>query len=137
MTGVRITRQRNAIREVFLASNQPLAPGEILAAARRRVRGMGIATVYRTINALVDSGWLNAVELPGDAPRYERSGSGHHHHFQCRRCTKVYEIRGCPSDLGRLTPLGFVLEAHEVVLYGQCGHCVSLTAAPLAPSYQG
>lgn len=84
---------------------------------------MGIATVYRTINSLVETGWLNPVELPGDSPRYERSGSGHHHHFQCRGCTKVFEIRGCPGDLAKLTPAGFVLEGHEVVLYGRCQRC--------------
>jgi Fur family ferric uptake transcriptional regulator len=119
----RNTRQREAIREVFTSSNQPLAPLDVLAAAKKRVRGLGIATVYRTINSLVEDGWLNAVELPGDAPRYERSGSGHHHHFQCRGCTQVFEIRGCPGDLGRLAPPGFVLEGHEVVLYGQCQRC--------------
>ncbi len=124
----RNTRQRDAIREVFTAAKQPLNPLEVLVAGRQSLRGLGIATVYRTINALVQSGWLNAVELPGDAPRYERSGGGHHHHFQCRGCSGVFEIRGCPGDLKSLTPAGFLLEGHEVVLYGQCGQCVA--AAP-------
>lgn len=121
----RNTRQRHTIREVFAQSAQPLSPFEVLVAGRRTLRGLGIATVYRTINSLVESGWLNAVELPGDAPRYERSGSGHHHHFQCRQCTGVFEIRGCPGDLKALMPAGFELEAHEVVLYGRCEKCVS------------
>ena len=121
----RNTRQRDTIRDVFANSTQPLSPFEVLLAGRRTLRGLGIATVYRTINALVESGWLNAVELPGDSPRYERSGSGHHHHFQCRQCTGVYEIRGCPGDLKALTPAGFELEAHEVVLYGRCQKCLA------------
>ncbi len=121
----RNTRQRDAIRDVFQESSHPLNPFEVLAAARQTVGGLGIATVYRTINSLLDTGWLNTVELPGDSPRYERSGSGHHHHFQCRSCTSVFEIRGCPGDLAGLTPAGFVLEGHEVVLYGQCERCAS------------
>ncbi|MGV3711202.1 MAG: Fur family transcriptional regulator [Gemmatimonas sp.] len=121
----RNTRQRDTIREVFASSRQPLSPFEVLEAGRRSLRGLGIATVYRTINSLVESGWLNAVELPGDAPRYERSGSGHHHHFQCKGCTGVFKIRGCPGDLKALTPDGFVLEGHEVVLYGRCAQCVA------------
>lgn len=121
----RNTRQRDTIRDVFVNSPQPLSPFEVLVAGRRTLKGLGIATVYRTINSLVESGWLNAVELPGDAPRYERSGSGHHHHFQCRECTGVFEIRGCPGDLKALTPAGFELEAHEVVLYGRCQKCVA------------
>lgn len=119
----RNTRQRDAIREVFIAAKQPLNPFEVLVAGRGALRGLGIATVYRTINALVQSGWLNAVELPGDSPRYERSGSGHHHHFQCRGCSGVFEVRGCPGDLKSLIPAGFLLEGHEVVLYGRCGTC--------------
>lgn len=121
----RNTRQRDTIRDVFANSRQPLSPFEVLVAGRRSLRGLGIATVYRTINSLVENGWLNAVELPGDAPRYEKSGSGHHHHFQCRGCSGVFEIRGCPGDLPSLTPAGFILEGHEVVLYGQCTTCVS------------
>lgn len=124
----RNTRQRDAIREVFIAAKQPLSPFEVLLAGRRELKGLGIATVYRTINALVESGWLNAVELPGDSPRYERSGSGHHHHFQCRGCSGVFEIRGCPGDLKNLIPPGFLLEGHEVVLYGRCGSCASAQA---------
>ncbi|MEP6833334.1 MAG: transcriptional repressor [Gemmatimonas sp.] len=121
----RNTRQRDTIRDVFANSKQPLSPFEVLVAGRRALCGLGIATVYRTINSLIESGWLNAVELPGDAPRYEKAGSGHHHHFQCRLCTGVFEIRGCPGDLTSLTPAGFVLEGHEVVLYGQCTKCAT------------
>lgn len=119
----RNTRQRDTIREVFVASGKPLSPAEVLTAGRRTLSELGIATVYRAINALVESGWLNAVDLPGEAPRYELSGTGHHHHFQCRGCAGVFDVRGCPEDLKKLTPAGFVLESHEVVLYGRCRAC--------------
>jgi Fur family ferric uptake transcriptional regulator len=121
----RNTRQRDAIRQVFEETPRPLGPTEVLEAGRSHVSGLGIATVYRTINSLVDSGWLVAVELPGEAPRYERAGFGHHHHFRCRSCARVFEIEGCPGDLRELTPAGFVLESHEVVLYGVCSRCAS------------
>jgi Fur family ferric uptake transcriptional regulator len=119
----RNTKQRDAIRDVFERTARPLGPAEVLEAGRAHVAGLGIATVYRTINSLVESGWLVPVELPGEAPRYERSGAAHHHHFRCRACDRVFEIAGCPGDLEELTPRGFVLEAHEVVLYGLCASC--------------
>jgi Fur family ferric uptake transcriptional regulator len=119
----RNTKQRDAIREVFERTARPLGPTEVLEEGRAHVAGLGIATVYRTINSLVESGWLVPVELPGEAPRYERSGAAHHHHFRCRACDRVFEIQGCPGDLTELTPTGFVLEAHEVVLYGVCASC--------------
>jgi Fur family ferric uptake transcriptional regulator len=121
----RNTRQRNAIREAFMAANQPLTPADVLAVAKAAVTDMSLATVYRNINALVEANWLNSVELPGESPRYERAGGGHHHHFQCRGCGTVFAIRECPSNLARLTPPGFILESHEVILYGRCQRCAT------------
>ena len=121
----RKTRQRDAIRQAFEFTARPLGPFEVLAAARAQVTGLGIATVYRAINALVDEGWLVPVELPGEAPRYERAGAAHHHHFRCRQCTQVFEIEGCPGNFAALAPPGFQLEAHEIVLYGRCAACAA------------
>jgi Fur family ferric uptake transcriptional regulator len=121
----RNTKQRDAIRQVFEATPRPLGPTEVLEAGRTYMATLGIATVYRTINALVEAGWLVPVELPGEAPRYERAGIAHHHHFRCRSCARVFEIHGCPGDLRDLTPQGFQLESHDVTLYGQCALCAA------------
>jgi Fur family ferric uptake transcriptional regulator len=121
----RKTRQRDAIRQVFEHTARPLGPFEVLEAGRTQVSGLGMATVYRAINALVDDGWLVPVELPGEAPRYERAGAAHHHHFRCRQCTQVFEIEGCPGNFAALAPPGFQLEAHEIVLYGRCAACAA------------
>lgn len=120
----RSTRQRQAIRQVFEEANRPLGPQEVLKAGQAYAPALGIATVYRTLKGLVEEGWLAAVELPGEPPRYETAGKKHHHHFRCRACVRVYEIKGCPPDLKRLTPRGFRLEGHEIVLYGLCTTCV-------------
>jgi Fur family ferric uptake transcriptional regulator len=87
------------------------------------VTGLGIATVIAP-STLLESGWRR-VELPGEAPRYERAGSAHHHHFRCRQCARVFEIAGCPGDFAALAPAGFQLEAHEIVLYGRCAGCAA------------
>ena len=55
--------------------------------------------------------------------RYERSGKGHHHHFQCRACNRLFEIAGCAYNARSMTPPGFVTEDHEVYLYGICPSC--------------
>lgn len=86
---------------------------------------LGIATVYRTVKAWVDEGKLVQVDLPGAAPRYELAGKGHHHHFLCRACDRVFELSGCPDGLSRLTPRGFAVESHDVVLYGVCAACAA------------
>ena|SRR5436305_11806335 len=119
----RDTQQRRAIREVLARAGRPLSPREVLGEARPVAPKLGIATVYRTLKSGVADGWLTQVELPGEPPRYESTGKSHHHHFHCRRCDRVYEIEGCLDDLRSLTPPGFALEAHEVVLYGLCAEC--------------
>ncbi len=119
----RQTRQRQAIRDALHHAGRPLSPAEVHALARPSVRGLGMATVYRSIKALVDAGELVTVELPGEPARYESAGKHHHHHFHCRTCKKVYEVEGCPDDIESLVPRGFALEHHEVVLYGRCAAC--------------
>jgi len=113
------------IRKVIEEANRPLGAPEILAEARTSFAGLGIATVYRTVKALTEEGWLVPVELPGEPPRYELSGKAHHHHFQCKDCGKVYELDGCVDNLRNLLPRGFAISGHEVLLYGQCVTCLS------------
>lgn len=119
----RNTRQRGAIRKVFSALHRPLSPAEVLNAAQTEVPSMGIATVYRTIKTLVDEGEIMSIDVPGESPRYEVAHLGHHHHFHCRTCDKVYEVDGCPADIQKLAPSGFITEGHEVMLFGRCTTC--------------
>ncbi len=121
----RRTRQRDAIRRAFEVAGRPLSPQEVLASAKTDRPGLGIATVYRNIKALTQRGWLRSVGLPGSPDRYEVAGKEHHHHFHCRTCDGVYEIDDCPGNLENLSPAGFEVESHEIILYGLCGDCAA------------
>jgi len=119
----RQTQQRTAIREAFESAERPLSPAEALAVAQRTVPGLGIATIYRNIKALVEENWLSEVQLPGAPSRYEVAGKHHHHHFRCRICDCVFDVDACPPDLSALTPRGFRLEGHDITLFGRCANC--------------
>jgi Fur family ferric uptake transcriptional regulator len=119
----RKTRQKAAIRGVFEAHDRPLSPQEVLDFAQTEVAGLGIATVYRNLKALVQEGWLTPVEMPGGAVLYEMAGKNHHHHFQCDRCHRVFEVNGCVSAVNRLAGSGFKVQRHELILYGICPAC--------------
>jgi Fur family ferric uptake transcriptional regulator len=121
----RRTRQRDAIWLTFERAARPLGPRETLELARLEVPGLGLATVYRHIRALVSSGRLKVVELPGTPDRYEVAGKDHHHHFHCRRCDGVFEVDTCQGDFDAITPSGFRLENHEITLYGLCPACTA------------
>lgn len=122
-TQQRNTRQKAAIREVFLAMDRPLGPQEVLEHAGSRTEGLGIATVYRNIKGLMEEGWLVPVELPGEPARYEVAGKAHHHHFHCESCQRVYDLPGCPISVKLTLPAGYISTRHEVVLYGRCPAC--------------
>lgn len=121
----RDTVQRRAIRQVFSVARRPLSSGEILNKAREIVPRIGQATVYRTLNAFCREGDIVPVDIPGHTPRYEKAGLGHHHHFVCEGCRKVFELAGCSyaGDAESRLPKGFTVKSHEVILYGQCRDC--------------
>ncbi len=121
--GTRQTQQKAAIHDAFASSGRPLSPQEALEVAQAFVPGLGIATVYRAIKRFLADGVLVPVELPGAPSRYELAGLDHHHHFFCRACDKVFDVEGCPPRVSELTPDGFELEAHEIVLHGRCAVC--------------
>ncbi|MCC6951716.1 MAG: transcriptional repressor [Phycisphaerales bacterium] len=121
--GERRTRQRENILRVIADAGAPVAPREILTRVQSRLKGLGLATVYRTLKLLAESGVVRLVEIPGDPPRYELADKEHHHHFSCRLCACVYEVPGCCGHFEEHLPAGFRLESHEVILFGICQTC--------------
>jgi Fur family transcriptional regulator, ferric uptake regulator len=119
----RRTSQRAAIEQVFLHEDRPMGVEEILGAGRRQVESLNQATVYRNLKLLVASGWLRAIRHPILGTLYERTGKGHHHHFHCRVCDRVFELPGCALDEAEAAPSGFVTEGHEVFFFGVCAAC--------------
>ena len=119
----RNTRQRRALREAFEEQNRPLSPPELLALASEKVDGLGIATVYRTIKSLLEEGGLTQVDLPGEPPRYELAGKGEHHHFQCKKCGKVFDAPGRLVELNKLAPEGVAVSTYILMVYGTCQEC--------------
>lgn len=122
--GQRQTRKRDAILSVLEAANGPLSTQEIHSLARK-VAPLGIATVYRTINLLLEAKHIQSVILPNGETRYESADLGHHDHFQCRICKHVFDLSVCPLHLasGTIIPGGFLVEDHEMMLYGVCPDC--------------
>lgn len=130
----RSTRQRIAIRQAIEAAGRPLSPQEVRQAAQAQVPGLSLATVYRNLKLLQEAAEIAAVSLPGDSPRYEAGRHGHHHHFQCTACEKVFDVHACPGNLAALAPQGFVVDHHELTLYGRCADCLPRPLPSRVPS---
>lgn len=117
------TRQRQAIVNCLNMADGPMSPQEVHEQSLKLVTGIGIATIYRNLKLLVTEGKVRELTFPGENSRFELVGLGHHHHFLCRVCDRVFCIKGCPGDFNNMIPNGFVLEEHEIVLYGKCENC--------------
>ena len=99
------------IRDVIAAAERPLLPQEVLDEAQRHSPGLGMATVYRNLKALVEEGELCAVNLPGENPRFAllrvegalvTALGGAHRRAGCQGCVPA-SCRwptGCFQELG-------------------------------------
>lgn len=124
----RQTQQRAAIVTAIEEMACAFTPQEVLDRAQRACPGLGIATVYRSIRALVEQGRIQRVVVAGGAPRYERTNVTHHHHFHCKTCGEVAPLEGCALKKTYRLPVGFKASSHEVTFTGTCPTCVDSEA---------
>ena len=88
--------------------------------------GIGRATVFRSIEQLVEKKVLDRVELSDGSHRYRVCGGSHHHHLVCTTCNRVVDFEECLSaqDFEKIGQRhGFAVEDHKLTVYGTCGLC--------------
>jgi Fur family ferric uptake transcriptional regulator len=124
----RQTQQRTAIVAAIEDMDCAFTPPEVLGRAQRACPGLGIATVYRSIRALVEEGRIRRVVVAGSAPRYERTNVRHHHHFHCESCGEMTPLEGCSLKQNYRLPPGFKASSHEVIFTGTCSNCAGTEA---------
>lgn len=116
--GYKATPQRVAVVEAISAEQHQSLEG-----IRSRCPGVGMVTVYRTLDLLSGLGLVRRLDL-GDGPRYELA-EDHHHHLICEDCGSVAEFEQCPLDPRQLPEVGgdFEVRAHSLEVYGRCSAC--------------
>ena len=125
--GYRLTSQRLAVLKAAMAT-----PGHFTAEDLHREldrSDIGIATVYRTVQLLLEMGYLKQAHLPGGSAVYEYSeeeGGHSHAHMQCTSCGTVLEFReDMMADLEKavMDQYGFFVTDHHITLMGLCSDC--------------
>lgn len=125
--GLRSTRQRDIILDVFLSTHEHLSVEELYLKVRASHPGIGQATVYRTLKLFVEAGLAREMALPDGQTRYEHQLIGEHHdHLICTSCNAIIEFED--ETIERLQQEvaqrhGFVLTNHKMQLYGVCPAC--------------
>lgn len=122
----RATRQRAAVSELLDRLDDFRSAQDIHEELRRAGQGIGLTTVYRTLQALVDSGELDTLRTDSGEAVYRRCSSHHHHHLVCRDCGRTVEVEGpaVESWAQRVAAeYGFTELSHTVEIFGRCPGC--------------
>lgn len=124
----RPTRQRNAIEADVDRYDEFRSAQEIHASLVSGGDKTGLATVYRTLQAMVDEEALDALRTDDGEIVYRRCSTGHHHHLVCRDCGRTVEVEGPAVErwADRVSAEhGFSDVAHTLELFGRCEECAS------------
>ena len=125
--GYKLTPQRRAVLNVIARSQDHLTPAEIYQGVHQEYPGIGLVTIYRTLDILAGLGLICEVHAGGSCRSYLlRRPSEHHHHLICSDCGKVLDFTDC--DLSELEQrlsqeTGFKTEGHLLEFFGCCPDC--------------
>lgn len=126
--GVRSTRQRSAISALLDDIDEFRSAQELHDELRKRGEGIGLTTVYRTLQTLADSGTVDVLRTDTGESVYRRCSSGHHHHLVCRHCGYTVEVEGPTVEQWAKSTAdthGFTDVSHTVEIFGTCQTCAA------------
>lgn len=125
-TPQRRTRQRAAVDAVLARSTDFRTAQQIHDELRHTDAGVGLTTVYRTLQLMADSGEVDVLRNPDGEMSYRRCSGGHHHHLVCRSCGRTVEVSGPAVETWAhavAEQYGFRDVGHELEIFGTCSDC--------------
>jgi Fur family ferric uptake transcriptional regulator len=120
--GYQVTPPRRAILKAIAGRQGHFTVEEIC----RQARGVGRATVFRTMRLLVELEMVCRVLLESGNLHYRLSHREHHHHLICIGCGNVRDFsNGSLEDVVKdlVEPENFQIAGHWLEVYGRCGDC--------------
>jgi Fur family ferric uptake transcriptional regulator len=125
--GLRSGGARRAVVEYLGAQECCSSAQEIHEGVGRTGRSIGVASVYRVLDELVEHRLVQRVDVGDGTARYEPAlHEHHHHHVVCESCGRVqpFSDDGLERAIDRAAArLGYAVDGHEVVLRGACADC--------------
>jgi Fur family ferric uptake transcriptional regulator len=124
--GRRLTSQRIVVARALAQSGAAVSAQELHERLRARHPRLGLATVYRALEAQVESGMAQRLERPGHVYAYVACASEHHHHLVCTRCQRVQDVdETVLASMIRAVRErhGFGVDHARLDLYGECASC--------------
>ncbi|GGS41358.1 MULTISPECIES: Fur family transcriptional regulator [Actinokineospora] len=126
--GKRSTRQRTAVARLLDQLDDFRSAQELHEELRKRGEGIGLTTVYRTLQSLADAGEIDVLRTDSGEAIYRRCSSHHHHHLVCRSCGHTVEVEGPAVERWAervAAENGFSDVSHTVEIFGTCERCAA------------
>lgn len=123
--GYKLTPARRAVIEVLESNHDHLSHNEILNEGQKLYARLSRATVYRTMETLVELNLVRSIYLNDPTQRF-MSAAGGHHHLICTNCDAVLEFDHCTVDqLSRelAEKFNFQVRNHLLEFQGLCENC--------------
>jgi len=124
--GQRYTPQRAAVYEVLAASRSHPNAEEVYGAVREALPGISMATVYKSLEALVGCGLALKLAYADGSARYDGQMEPHHH-ARCDGCGRVFDVAAGPEqkalEVLKRGVAGFTVTDLRVELSGMCSDC--------------
>ncbi len=125
-TAVRATRQRAAISALLENVDEFRSAQELHDELRRGGEGIGLTTVYRTLQSMATAGLLDTLRTDSGESVYRRCSQDHHHHLVCRVCGSTVEVQGREAEAWAAEVAaqhGFSDVSHTMEIFGVCAEC--------------
>ena len=126
--GLKYTKQREVLLQTLYNNSEHFTPEQLYLYIKERHPGLnvGIATVYRSLNLLEESGMVTSISFGAQGKKFELANKPHHDHIICRHCGVIVEFEDQVIEKRQLTIAkdnGFKLTGHIMQLYGVCSEC--------------
>jgi len=122
----RPTRQRAAVEALLVDIDDFMSAQDLHARLRTQGQMVGLATVYRTLQAMATDGDVDMLRTDDGEAVYRRCSTGHHHHLVCRSCGRTVEVEGpaVESWADKVSAEnGFSDVQHTLEIVGTCADC--------------
>jgi len=129
---MRLSTQRQAILALIHQSDRHWDAEEVARALADQGQSIGIATVYRGLAFLENHGLIDSIQLD-NKKRYEHTNKDHHDHFICETCNAIEEFMHPKIEVLQKkisTEHGFHMTGHQLLIFGQCKHCINKENTP-------